>query len=82
MSSRQIVIGDLHGCLSELQTLLDELALTPADELVLVGDLLDKGPEPAALVNWLAALAQQQPVMLVEGNHEERFFALVSLPLE
>ncbi|MBF0220417.1 MAG: serine/threonine protein phosphatase [Gammaproteobacteria bacterium] len=73
MRPRQIVVGDIHGCQKELQQLVEKLALTAADELILLGDLIDKGPNSAGVVNWLAALAQQQPITLIEGNHEERF---------
>ncbi len=56
-----------------MDRLLDDLRPGREDALILVGDLLDKGPEPAAVVNLLGRLAQQQRVILVEGNHEERF---------
>lgn len=41
---RKIFIGDVHGCLEELQGLVEKLAITTQDKIVFVGYLLDKGP--------------------------------------
>ncbi len=42
---RIIVIGDVHGCLDELKDMLDEVDYQEGnDTVILVGDLVDKGP--------------------------------------
>lgn len=42
---RIIVMGDVHGCLDELKDLLDEVSYDKDnDTVILVGDLVDKGP--------------------------------------
>ncbi|MBF0472036.1 MAG: metallophosphoesterase [Gammaproteobacteria bacterium] len=71
--NRQIVIGDVHGCLEELQQLVSNLHLTADDEVIFVGDLIDKGPKSAGVVNWLGNISKLHSVQLIEGNHEERF---------
>ena len=44
VGARTIVIGDVHGCLAELQDLLRATAADRfADDIVLVGDLVAKG---------------------------------------
>ena len=44
---RLIIIGDVHGCVKELRELLDEADYVEGeDTVVLVGDLVDKGPYP------------------------------------
>ena len=43
MSSRTIVIGDIHGCLDELRDLLERVELRADDRVVGVGDLIVKG---------------------------------------
>lgn len=44
---RLIIIGDVHGCVKELRELLDEAEYVEGeDTVVLVGDLVDKGPYP------------------------------------
>jgi hypothetical protein len=70
--SRYILIGDVHGCLTELQALLDRIALRPDDTLVFLGDLVDKGPDSPAVVRWVRHLSTLYHVVLIEGNHEEK----------
>ncbi|MCI4644907.1 MAG: serine/threonine protein phosphatase [Hyphomonadaceae bacterium] len=68
------IIGDIHGALTPLRALVAKLDLQSGDHLVLVGDLVDKGPEPAGVVRFLRALSETAPfrVILIEGNHEDR----------
>jgi hypothetical protein len=42
---RNIIVGDVHGCLVELDDLLEALCLIPSDTLWFLGDLVDRGPE-------------------------------------
>ena len=66
---RTIVIGDVHGCLEELDELLQKLELRPGrDRLVLAGDLLDRGPDPAGVVRRARELGAEG----VMGNHEHK----------
>lgn len=64
MAGRTIVIGDVHGCTAEVHDLFAAVQLTPADRVIFVGDLVDRGPDPAGAV----ALAMQHES--VQGNHE------------
>jgi serine/threonine protein phosphatase 1 len=41
-----LVIGDIHGCYDELQSLLDKVGLTDTDAIISIGDCIDRGPEP------------------------------------
>lgn len=68
------IIGDVHGALAPLETLVARLALGPEDRLVFVGDLVDKGPDPVGVVRFVRHLHETAPfeVVLVEGNHEDR----------
>lgn len=68
------IIGDVHGALSPLKALVEKLGLAQADHLIFVGDLVDKGPEPAGVVRFVRELYEAAPfrVSLVEGNHEDR----------
>lgn len=66
---RTIIIGDVHGCREEFAQLLQTVDYMPGrDDLVSVGDLLDRGPDPVGTV----ALAMEQKARLVRGNHEEK----------
>ena len=77
MPGRTVVIGDVHGCIDELDALLGPagVGVVASDTVIFVGDLVDKGPAPAAAVARARGLAMEAlcEVVLVEGNHEERF---------
>ena len=65
---RTLVIGDVHGCLDELRALLVRCSFDGAsDRLVLLGDLLDRGPDPVGCVQFARELGAESVV----GNHEE-----------
>lgn len=65
---RVIAIGDIHGCAQEFEALLNKLALTRHDRVVLLGDLVNRGPDSAAVI----ALARQHAHRALLGNHELR----------
>jgi serine/threonine protein phosphatase 1 len=73
MPNRLIFIGDVHGCISELDQLLEKLSLRQTDTLVFIGDLIDKGPDSPAVVKRFYELKSLCKVRLVLGNHEEKF---------
>ncbi|MCB9611299.1 MAG: metallophosphoesterase [Sandaracinus sp.] len=65
---RTLVVGDVHGCLRELEALLEKLELRPdSDRLVLVGDLVAKGPDSRGVVK----LARTLGAVTLRGNHDE-----------
>lgn len=70
---RTIVIGDLHGCLDEAVELLDRAQASAADRVIFLGDLVDRGPNPAGCVDLAMAIEQRQGApACVLGNHEEK----------
>src|SRR5579862_1103114 len=54
--NRTFVIGDIHGCLIPFETLLDKIQLASRDQLILLGDLVDRGPDSAGVVRRAMAL--------------------------
>ncbi|WP_454694120.1 metallophosphoesterase [Achromobacter aegrifaciens] len=65
---RDFAVGDLHGHFSRLQQSLDQLGFDPTrDRLFSVGDLVDRGPESEAALEWLA----RPWFHAVQGNHED-----------
>jgi hypothetical protein len=64
---RTLVIGDVHGCLDELRTLVQQAGVTADDDVVLVGDLVAKGPDSAGVVAW----ARERGARAVLGNHDD-----------
>ncbi|MBA3540775.1 MAG: metallophosphoesterase [Deltaproteobacteria bacterium] len=61
-----IAIGDVHGCLEELDELLGLLG--PGHRLVFLGDLVDRGPDPVGVVRRVRELGAE----CVMGNHDEK----------
>ena len=69
MPVRTIVVGDVHGCLEELDELIRLVELRPGfDRLVFVGDLLDRGPDPVGSLRRARELGARS----VLGNHEAK----------
>ena len=64
-----IAIGDIHGCLKALQALIAQLP--PQEELVFLGDYVDRGPDSAGVLRYVEALADERPCRLLMGNHEQ-----------
>lgn len=71
MSGRILAIGDVHGCDRALATLLSLLAITSADTVVFLGDLVDRGPSSKQVVDRVIALHEECEVVCIMGNHEE-----------
>lgn len=63
------VVGDVHGCLSELRRLWERLAPGPSDYVVFVGDLVRKGPNSRGVVEFVAA---RDNAVSVRGNNEAK----------
>lgn len=68
MNGRLIAIGDIHGCHLEFAELLARLELTRDDRLILVGDLVNRGPDS----NKVLDLAREHRAIALLGNHELR----------
>jgi len=68
MNGRIIAIGDIHGCHLEFAELLERLAPTKDDQLILVGDLVNRGPDSARVID----LAIEHRAISLLGNHELR----------
>lgn len=69
MNGRIIAIGDIHGCHLEFGELLEKLALTKEDRVVLLGDLVNRGPDSCKVID----LARENRAISLLGNHELRF---------
>ncbi|PYB73874.1 serine/threonine protein phosphatase [Pseudomonas sp. LB-090624] len=67
LRGRDLAVGDIHGHFQRLQQCLDAVGFDPAvDRLFSVGDLVDRGPDSGAALQWLA----QPWFHAVQGNHE------------
>lgn len=76
--SRTLAIGDIHGCDSALERLLEDIAPTMDDTLVILGDYVDRGPSVKAVVERLIDLESRCRLIVLQGNHEEMFRGALS----
>ncbi|WP_167852121.1 metallophosphoesterase [Hymenobacter elongatus] len=67
---------DLHGCLQSFRHLVENvLRLRPRDELYLLGDYVNKGPDSRGLLDYLMQLPQRgYQVQCLRGNHDQELF--------
>ena len=82
MSTRTFAIGDIHGDVDALFTLLGRLPeLTADDRIVFLGDYIDRGPRSAEVVEFVRrVLPDQTPadIVALRGNHEDAWLRAVS----
>lgn len=69
-TKRTIFVGDIHGCIDEFNELLRKLNYDPkTDRLILLGDLIDRGPDSLAVVKK----ARTMRLECLMGNHEHKY---------
>lgn len=75
MLKRQIIIGDVHGHYEALQHLLEAIAPLAHEEVYFLGDLIDRGPDSAKVIDFVMTNGYQ----CVRGNHEEMLLEIIEL---
>ena len=75
------VIGDIHGCVDELDYLLECLPLDQGDRIVFLGDYIDRGPDSRGVISKLVELqsAGKQEIVFLKGNHEDMLLGYLGL---
>ncbi|WP_455358774.1 polynucleotide kinase-phosphatase [Streptomyces sp. SYSU K21746] len=71
------IIGDIHGCRSELETLLAKLGYVDGAHpdgrtAVFVGDLVDRGPDSPGVLRRVMSMVSSGNALCVPGNHENK----------
>ncbi|MFI6877244.1 polynucleotide kinase-phosphatase [Streptomyces sp. NPDC050400] len=71
------IIGDIHGCAAELETLLGKLGYADGAHpegrtAVFVGDLVDRGPDTPGVLRRVMAMVKAGTALCVPGNHENK----------
>ncbi|MEU1037621.1 polynucleotide kinase-phosphatase [Streptomyces sp. NPDC005907] len=72
------IIGDIHGCASELETLLTRLGYVDGSHpegrtAVFVGDLVDRGPDTPGVLRRVMSMVASGDALCVPGNHENKY---------
>ena len=69
------VIGDIHGCLEKLQTLMKKVGIDDQrDLLIFIGDYIDRGKFSREVIDYIIRLREKsENVICLMGNHEQMF---------
>ena len=71
MPGRTLAIGDIHGCDAALETLLSHLELAADDSVVVLGDVVDRGPNTKRCIDLLFEARKSCRLVFLTGNHEQ-----------
>ena len=66
--SKVWVVGDVHGHLATFRAMIHRLDLSEEDRVVLLGDMIDRGPDSAGLIEYIRSNKQ---IIAIKGNHEQ-----------
>lgn len=77
MSGRILAIGDIHGCHVALDALLSLVQPDAEDQLVVLGDVVDRGPGTRQVIDQLLHVGQFTQLVFIMGNHEEMMLGAV-----
>ena len=67
---RFFAIGDIHGCLTALRRLDQEIQFSADDTVVTLGDYVDRGPDSCGVIDYLISLRVRCHLVTLRGNHE------------
>jgi len=66
------VIGDVHGCINTLGELVERLLKKyDVEKFIFIGDLIDRGPASADVIQYVQDLKKTYSLELLRGNHED-----------
>ncbi|MGO9094124.1 MAG: metallophosphoesterase [Bryobacteraceae bacterium] len=65
----QLIVGDIHGCFDELCDLLAKAGLSSSDDIVSIGDMLDRDPNFPAVLRLFRTASNAGSLF---GNHERK----------
>lgn len=69
---RLLAFGDIHGYLDKLVHLLDIVHPSEGDQVVFLGDYIDRGPDSCGVIEKLMEFGRDHPhTVFLRGNHEQ-----------
>ena len=66
------VMSDIHGMGELLENMLEKLSFSEEDTLYILGDMIDRGPDPAKVLDIASSRGNIIPL---RGNHEDEFIS-------
>lgn len=79
---RTLVISDIHGELKKFEQLLGEVEYDPEfDQLILLGDYVDRGPNSKGVIEKVMSL-KEAGALLLKGNHEDLMIKALTTDIE
>ncbi len=71
---RLLAVGDIHGCLDQLNALMSQVAPTLGDQVIFLGDYVDRGPASSGVIDYLIEFGRALPsTVFLRGNHDQMF---------
>lgn len=71
MRNRLIAIGDIHGEVEKLNSLIDKLDLHKQDKVIFLGDYIDRGMHSKEVIERILNLSEEIECVFLKGNHED-----------
>jgi serine/threonine protein phosphatase 1 len=68
--TRHLAIGDIHGCINALRSLVDFVGFRHDDTIITLGDYVDRGPNSRAVLDLVIELGKKHNLIPLRGNHE------------
>ena len=68
------IVSDIHGCYNQYQKLLEKIQFSEEDELYVLGDVVDRGPEP---IKVLQDMMRRPNVIFILGYHDFIMYTLM-----
>ena len=65
------VMSDIHGCYTAFRDMLKKINFTDEDQLIIAGDIIDRGPENYEMLKWFESSPENVTFLL--GNHDDEF---------
>lgn len=80
MNMKYFAIGDIHGSHNELMMMLEKHWDSKEEKLILLGDLVDRGPKSKEVIETAMSLKEQNLAIVLGGNHEQLFLDWLDEP--
>ena len=77
MSGNLYLMSDIHGYFIPFLQILEKIRFEDADRMVILGDLVAKGPDSLGLLRFVM---EHKNILALRGNHEQRLLEQTARP--